>query len=148
MGLMANGWKVVSVDSEETTRGNNAAINAIDGNPATFWHTSWDQDLTLPHSITVDMGAAHRIAGFTYLPRQDGMPNGIVEKYRFETSTDGVTWTTDVESGMFANIRNNPSLQQVTFSPVDARYFRFTSLQTVNKDGWTCAAEISVLPAE
>ncbi|MEO7719926.1 MAG: discoidin domain-containing protein, partial [Capsulimonas sp.] len=147
-GLMANDWKIVSVDSEETTRGNNAAINALDGNSSTYWHTRWDGDLTLPHSITVDMGTSHRIAGFTYLPRQDGMPNGVVEKYRFETSTDGVNWATAIESGMFANIRNNPSLQQVTFSPVDARFFRFTSLQTVNKDGWTCAAEISVLPAQ
>ena len=147
-GLIATSWKIVSVDSEETDRGDNAAINAIDGNPSTFWHTRWDHDLALPHSITVDMGTSHRIAGFTYLPRQDGMPNGVVEKYRFETSVDGVHWTTAVESGMFANIRNNPSLQQVTFSPVDARYFRFTSLQTVNNDGWTCAAEISVLPGE
>ncbi|MCW3061810.1 MAG: coagulation factor 5/8 type domain protein, partial [Capsulimonas sp.] len=147
-GLMANAWKVVSVDSEETAQGNNAATNALDGNPSTFWHTRWNGDLTLPHSITVDMGTSHRIAGFTYLPRQDGMPNGVVEKYRFETSTDGVQWVTDIESGMFANIRNNPSLQQVAFSPVDARFFRFTSLQTVNKDGWTCAAEISVLPAQ
>jgi len=147
-GLVANAWKVVSVDSEETAHGNNAAINAIDGNPATFWHTRWDGDLKLPHSITVDMGTSHRIAGFTYLPRQDRMPNGVVEKYRFETSTDGVNWAPGIESGIFANIRNNPSLQQVTFSPVHARFFRFTSLQTVNKDGWTCAAEISVLPAD
>jgi alpha-L-fucosidase len=146
-GLVANAWKIVSVDSEETTHGNNAASNAIDGNPSTFWHTSWDHDLKLPHFVTVDMGTSHRIAGFTYLPRQDGLLNGVVEKYRFETSTDGVKWATNIESAMFANIRNNPSLQQVTFAPVDARFFRFTSLQTVNNDSWTCAAEISVLPA-
>ena len=48
---------------------------------------------------------------------------------------------------MFANIRNNPSLQQVTFAPVNARYFRFTALQEINSNGWTSAAEISVLPA-
>jgi hypothetical protein len=89
----------------------------------------------------------HRIAGFTYLPRQDGNPNGTVEKYRFETSMDGVNWTTVIASGMFANIRNNPSLQEVHFDPVNARFFRFTALREVNGNGWTSAAEISVLPA-
>jgi alpha-L-fucosidase len=104
--------------------------------------------LKLPHFITVDMGTAHRIAGFTYLPRQDGNPNGTVERYRFETSTDGVHWTTNVAAGTFANIRNNPSLQEVNFAPVNARFFRFTALREINANGWTSAAEISVLPAD
>jgi len=147
-GLVPSGWKVVKVDSEEVTHANNSAANAIDGNPGTFWHTRWDADQTLPHFIVVDMGILHRIGGFTYLPRQDGIPNGVVQDYRFETSEDGVSWNTDVASGTFANIRNNPSLQEVTFAPVDARFFRFTSLRTVNDDGWSCAAEISVLPAK
>ncbi len=146
-GLPPTGWKVVAVDSQETVGGNNGASNAIDGNSSTFWHTRWNEDLRLPHSITVDMGASHRIVGFTYLPRQDGNPNGTVEIYRFETSVDGTGWTTSIVSGAFANIRNNPSLQQVTFAPVNARFFRFTALREVNGNGWTSAAEISVLPA-
>jgi alpha-L-fucosidase len=146
-GLLPTGWKVVAVDSQEIVGENNAAANAIDNNSSTFWHTRWNDDLTLPHYITVDMGASHRIAGFTYLPRQDGNPNGTVEHYRFETSTDGANWTTNVASGTFANIRNNPSLQQVTFAPVNARFFRFTALREINANGWTSAAEISVLPA-
>jgi len=88
-----------------------------------------------------------RIGGFTYLPRQDGNPNGVVETYRFETSADGTHWTTNIVSGTFANIRNNPSLQQVEFAPLTARYFRFTALREINSNGWTSAAEISVLPA-
>jgi alpha-L-fucosidase len=145
-GLWPIGWKVVSVDSQETAGADNAAANAIDGNSATFWHTSWNNDLALPHYLTVDMGSSHRIAGFTYLPRQDGNLNGVVERYRFETSVDGRNWTTNVASGKFANIRNNPSLQEVTFAPVNARFFRFTALQEINANGWTSAAEISVLP--
>jgi len=42
--------------------------------------------------ITVDPGKSHRIAGFTYLPRQDGTINGTVANYRFETSADGANW--------------------------------------------------------
>jgi alpha-L-fucosidase len=146
-GLLPTGWKVVNVDSQETAEADNSAANAIDNNSSTFWHTRWSDDLALPHYLTVDMGASHRIGGFTYLPRQDGNPNGTVEIYRFETSADGTNWTTDVALGKFANIRNNPSLQVVDFAPVNARFFRFTALREINANGWTSAAEISVLPA-
>lgn len=146
-GLAPVGWKVVSVDSQETVGADNSAANAIDNNSSTFWHTRWNDDLTLPHYITVDMGSSHRIAGFTYLPRQDGNSNGTVESYRFETSLDGHNWTTNVVSGTFANIRNNPSLQEVTFAPANARFFRFTALREINNNGWTSASEISVLTA-
>jgi len=146
-GLMPIGWNVVSVVSEELAGENNSAANAIDGNASTFWHTRWNADQRQPHMITVDMGKTNRIGGFTYLPRQDGLLNGVVEKYRFETSADGVTWTTNIADGSFANIQNNPSLQEVAFTPVNTRYFRFTSLQAIWGSGWTSAAEISVLPA-
>jgi len=146
-GLPPAGWKVVAVDSQEMAGENNGAANAIDGNSSTFWHTRWNDNLKLPHFITVDMGTSHHIGGFTYLPRQDGNPNGVVESYRFETSVDGRNWTTNIAAGTFANIRNNPSLQEVTFAPVNARFFRFTALQEINRNGWTSAAEISVLPA-
>jgi alpha-L-fucosidase len=135
------------VDSEETAGADNAAARAIDGDSSTFWHTRWNADLKLPHSITVDMGVSHRIGGFTYLPRQDGMLNGVVERFRFETSADGLNWTTNIATGSFANIQNNPSLQEVNFDPVSARYFRFTAMQAIWRSGWTSAAEISVLPA-
>ena len=146
-GLMPIGWKVVSVDSEETAGADNSAARAIDGDSATIWHTRWNADQKQPHTITVDMGKTHRIGGLTYLPRQDGLLNGVVEKYRFETSADGATWTTNITNGSFANIQNNPSLQEVSFTPVNARYFRFTSLQAIWGSGWTSVAEISVLPA-
>jgi alpha-L-fucosidase len=144
---MPIGWKVVSVDSEETAGADNSAARAIDGDSSTIWHTRWNADQKQPHTITMDMGTTHRIGGFTYLPRQDGLLNGVVEKYRFETSTDGVTWTTNIADGSFANIQNNPSLQEVSFAPVNARYFRFISLRAIWNSGWTSAAEISVLPA-
>jgi alpha-L-fucosidase len=147
-GLTPIGWKVASVDSQETGLTNGAAANAIDGNSSTIWQTRLNADLSLPHYLTVDMGTPHRITGLTYLPRQDGSLNGVVENYRFETSLEGRNWTTNIDAGRFGNIRNNPSLQEVTFAPVNARFFRFTALQEITTNGWTSAAEISVLPAE
>jgi alpha-L-fucosidase len=147
-GLSPRGWKVVEVDSEEVTKGNNGAALAIDGDSTTFWHTRWDTDLKQPHYLTIDMGQVHRIAGFVYLPRQDGMLNGTAEHFRFETSEDGQSWTVNVDKGTFSNVRNNPDLQEVRFAPVKARYFRYTVLSEVWNNGWASAAEISVIPAE
>jgi len=146
-GLMPTGWKVVGVDSEETAGADNSAARAIDGDSSSIWHTRWNASEKQPHFITVDMGTTHRINGFTYLPRQDGLLNGVVDKYRFETSPDGVAWTTNITEGSFANIQNNPSLQEVSFAPVNAHFFRFTSLHAIWGSGWTSAAEISVIPA-
>jgi alpha-L-fucosidase len=147
-GLAPIGWKVVSVDGEETDQANNPAANAIDGNPATVWQTRLNADPASPHQLTIDMGSSQRIAGLTYLPRQDGTHDGVVTTYRFETSVDGYDWTTNVDSGHFGNIENSAVLQEVTFAPVNARFFRFTALKELGTKGWASAAEISVLPAE
>ncbi|GJI93991.1 hypothetical protein RugamoR57_07090 [Duganella caerulea] len=144
IGLSPRGWKVVAVDNEDA---GHPATYAIDGDPATYWDTRWGADAKLPHTITVDMGQSHRIAGLVYLPRQDGQLGGTVENYRFDTSEDGVHWTAAIERGAFANIRNNPDSQQARFAPVSARYFRFTALDEVWRGGATNAAELSVIPA-
>ncbi len=142
-GLAPVGWKVVSTDSHSDE---DSASNAIDGDSTTIWQTGLNAPL--PHELTVDMGKTNRIGGFVYLPRRDGSRAGVVESYRFETSVDGAKWTTNVESGRFGNMRNNAELQEVTFAPVDARYFRFTTLQVLGTSGRASAAEISVLPVE
>ena len=72
-GLSPIGWKVVAVDNQEA----GPATNAIDGNAATLWQTT--TNAALPHFITIDMGTERRLAGFTYLPRQDGSLDGVVE---------------------------------------------------------------------
>ena len=70
----------------------------------------------------------------------------MIDRYRFETSLDGVHWTTTVAAGEFGNIKNNPMLQEVYFDPVEVRYLRFTALRDVQQSGWAHVAEITVLP--
>ena len=144
MGLSPRGWKVVAVDNEAMGR----AALAVDGDPATFWSTRWASADKSPKSIAIDIGAARRIAGLAYLPRQDGQVLGTVVRYRFETSVDGVQWRTAVADGTFANIRNNPDWQTARFAPVAARFFRFTALDDVWHTGGANAAELSVIPAD
>jgi alpha-L-fucosidase len=137
-GLVPTGWKVVDTET--------SAKAAIDGDPSTLWLAAGGTG-EAPIRITVDMGNALGIRGFTYLPRRDGKPDGVVELYRFETSTDGINWTTNVDSGRFDNIRNNPVLQEVTFTPTKARFFRFTVLKDIDGKARMSVAEISVLPS-
>jgi len=142
VGAAPTGWTAAATPSGD-------AAKAIDADAGTLWETQVAAGAAPPNhpSLTVDMGAARRIGGFAYLPRQDWNFQGVVDRYRFETSLDGVHWTTQVAAGEFANIRNNPMLQEVTFAPVDARYFRFTALRDVGQSGWAHVAEITVLPA-
>ena len=55
--LPRTGW-TVAADSQETAAENGAAVNVLDGNTATIWHTAWSAApaAPLPHSLTVDMG--------------------------------------------------------------------------------------------
>ncbi len=146
VGLAPIGWRVASAgEANSADRGHGPAC-AIDGSPSTFWISPADLPPSEPRAVVVDMGAVHRIRGFAYLPRQDGMTEGVVETYRFEISSDGAHWTTVVDRGRFGNIRNNPAMQQVTFAPAAARYFRFTGLRSLDHDGRMGAAEITVLP--
>jgi len=147
VGAAPKGWKIKGRETSDTSEPGFASDNVIDANPGTYWRERASAVGTAHPSITVDMGAVRAIGGFAYLPRQDWVFIGIVDRYRFETSIDGVTWTTQVAAGAFGNIRNNPMLQEVFFAaPVSARFFRFTALHDVDDNGWVGAAELTVLP--
>lgn len=146
VGLAPIGWKVVAVEGTSETPAAFPAANAIDADAATLWKARAAGGQPTRPSITVDMGRVHRIGGVAYLPRQDWVFEGVVDRYEFETSTDGTHWITSLASGAFGNMRNNPMLQEVTFAPVDARFFRFTALHDVEASGWIGAAEVTVLP--
>lgn len=135
-GFAPQGWTLAPSGAAD-----GVGAKAIDSDPSTLWEAALSQ------SLTVDMGHSFKIGGFSYLPRQDGKPEGIVDSYRFETSADGKTWTSAVAEGRFYNIKNNPILQEVPFTPVTARYFRFTALKEIDGRSQIGVAEISVLPA-
>ena len=84
------GLKLVKVDSEETAGEDGKGANATDGDPATFWHTQWqDSSPSHPHEIIIELTPPSAIKGFTYLPRQDDNVNGTIKDYEFYVSTDG-----------------------------------------------------------
>ena len=141
------------VDSEELVGEDGAAVNALDGNPATKWHTNYigGQD-PLPHDLAVDLGMTRQLSGITYLPRQDGGVNGRIGQYQVYVSNAGIPPTTPlvvgewtlVASGTFPNVATK---QDVLFNaPVSARYVWLRAITEVNNAGpWTSVAEFTVL---
>lgn len=136
------GWTITS--SFETKE--HPASAAIDGNPGTFWctHDSVKGEQAPPQSVTIDLGKELPISALTFLPRQDGTPHAVVDRYRIEWSADGKTWSKPLE-GEFSNIRANPVEQRVALpAGVSARHLRFTALGVLEKNNVTMA-EIGVI---
>jgi hypothetical protein len=134
--------RVVSVDSQDVVGGNYAATNAIDGNPATFWHTAWyQQTAPLPHTLVLDLGGPYLVDGFRYLPRQDGGSNGTIADYQFSVSLDGTTWGTAMAAGTLAA---DTSEKTVRFTAKPGRYVRLVALSEMNGGPWTSAADLHV----
>jgi beta-galactosidase len=134
-------WTVLYCDSEHDGEGE--AVHAIDGNPNTYWHTTWGEgEPKHPHELQLDMGAVYELAGFAYLPRQ-GSRNGRVRDYEFYVSTDRRDWGTAVSSGQ---LQDTARLQTIMFAtPVRARFIRFLAGSEVAGHAWTSVAELDVI---
>lgn len=136
-------WIVVFVDSEETAGEDGRAVNAIDGNTNTIWHTEWkERKPKHPHEIQIDLGSWYVINAFSYLPRQDGSENGTIAGYQFFVSGSKVNFGLPVAIGEFAA---NTDLKVVTLNtPVVGRYIRLVATSEINGRDYTSAAEIGV----
>jgi len=137
------GWSVKCVDSQELVGENGAAVNALDGNTTTMWHTQWlNGSPPLPHEVQIDLGLVYTIDSFRYLPRQDGGTHGRIGQYEFYVSGDGVTWGNPVASGSF---ENNATEKEVAFPATNGRFIRLKALTEANGYTWTSMAELNVL---
>lgn len=130
--LSQQGWSIVGCSSQQEGRGNHVAANLIDGDEKTCWHTA--RDAEGEHSITVDMGQKHTIAGFLLVPRMDGSVSGLIRNYQFQVSLDGQQWQT-VSEGKWL-----PYCTQLDFPATQARYLR-----VVSGDKAASAAELKVV---
>ena len=144
-GLARAGWGVFDCSSEQADKGEGAS-NAIDGDPDTIWHTRYAPDTpTHPHHLTIDLGAAHDLTGFVYLPRKGGS-NGTIADYALQGSSDGAAFR-DLAAGTFGNIANNPTARTVRFATPAAgvRYVRLIARREASGKPWASVAELSVL---
>ena len=87
------GWTVLDFDSEETVGWDHRADYAIDGDPMTFWQTSWAAGATHPHFMDIDLGGFVDVSALRYVPRQDSSLDGTPGDYEVYTSEDCASWT-------------------------------------------------------
>ena len=124
------------------------ASNAVDNNTGTWWHTNW-QNLPPKENlwITLELEEETMLDALRYYGR-DGSPNGRVNEYKVEVSTDGEEWTT-VSTG---NWENTAGWKLAVFNePAAAKYVRLTGVHTYGDSGndkFMSAAEIRVRMAE
>ncbi|WP_160711922.1 alpha-L-fucosidase [Chitinophaga solisilvae] len=134
-------WTVVSAPAAAR---DHAAEKAIDGNPDSFYITDKNSSAAYPHELVADLGEELTLRGFTYLPVAGA--GGVIYGYALYVSTDGKNWGKAAASGSFGNIKNNPILQKVTFSPVKARYIRFVATAPAyEKDNKAGIAELGII---
>ena len=91
------------------------------------------------------MGETVTLRGFTYLPDQGRWDPGVITHFEFYGSPDGHNWGLPLASGEFGNIVNSPILQEVKFTPAQARYFRLRALPGASGHNRPGAAEIGVI---
>ena len=139
-------WEIHHVSSQNPSSGEGAE-KAIDGDPATLWHSKWSGgEDPMPHSITIDFGEDLDLLGVTYLPRAGGVKGGTLDRFKVELSRDGKKWVKAAE-GRFDNIENDPTEREIRFekSAAGVRYLRFTGVHSIEGKSHSSAAEIGVL---
>ncbi|MDZ7604561.1 MAG: alpha-L-fucosidase [Cyclobacteriaceae bacterium] len=112
----------------------------------TFAQSVWrnTESLNTAQEVSIDLGSVQLLVGFTYLPPQVASLDGTIAEYSFAVSENGKDWT-DISTGEFSNIKNNPVQQTVIFTKVPARYIRFASLREINDKPVMAIAEFGVL---
>ena len=119
------------------------AARAIDGNPATMWHTSWEPaPKGPPHWLAIDLQKPRAVAGIVYLPRAD-LSNGRIGEFEIYVSQDAKNWGEPIARGRWTN---DAKPKSVHFDrPVMGRFVRLTALSEVNGRQWSSAAEVDVI---
>lgn len=127
----------VTASSEQNSPAEVAlASYAIDDDPDTFWHSEWDPSyLSLPQSITLDLGSVYSVEVLRYLPRQD-LDHGMIGGYNIYASTNGTNFTL-VKSGVWQLTYNEKT---VFFAPTSARYIKLEATSAL----WNVAAAAEI----
>lgn len=134
------GWTIAGFSSEEVNSERGNAVCAIDGDANSFWHTTWSAPpLPLPpHFISIGLPKKATVSAISYLPRQDGCPNGNILSWELQSSIDGALWDA-WGSGQWGS---DPTLKTAQLPLREIKLFRLW----VNDGhlGYASAAEINL----
>jgi len=129
--------------SSESDGNQKQAINAIDGDPRTHWHTSFSPEVdNHPHELVIDLGIEQSVTGVRYLARQDGGWNGALAKCEFFIGNSDQEFGKIVAKTTFRKLK---TAQQATWKPVSGRYVLVRILSEVNGGPWASISELGIV---
>lgn len=94
--------------------------------------------------LILDLGEERTISSFHFLPDQGEANKGLIANYELSVGTDAGHIDQVVKSGEFSNIKNNPVMQSVYFTPVAARYVQLKATRMIVSGEPMGFAEIAV----
>ena len=105
-----------------------------------------DQTTCFIHGNTalIDLGEERTITSFHYLPDQSEYNKGVIAAYEISVGTDSNAVNQVVAKDEFSNIKNNPILQSVYFTPVNARYVQLKATRMIHDGEPMGVAEIGI----
>ena len=94
--------------------------------------------------VLIDLGENRTIQSLYYLPDQSEYNRGLISSYEILAGkTKDVLQV--VAKGEFSNIRNNPILQNIYFTPIEARFIKLKAVRMVNENEPLGLSEIGIL---
>lgn len=95
-------------------------------------------------ALIMDLGKEHTVSKLYYLPDQSEYNKGLIASYELAIcSKMGEAWKV-VARGEFSNIKNNPILQTIFFTPTSGRYIRLTAKKMVEHGETIVASELGI----
>lgn len=94
--------------------------------------------------LLIDLGEERTISSFHFLPDQREPNKGLIANYELSVGASADAADQLVKSGEFSNIRNNPVLQSVYFTPVKARFVCLKATRMIAEGEPMGFAEIAV----
>ncbi|WP_320017917.1 DUF3472 domain-containing protein [Labilibaculum manganireducens] len=141
------GWTIVDFSTQEDQGGEGdtgRAADVLDGDENTYWHSCWSGcTAAAPHHITVDMGQANTVNGFSFTQRQN--LSRTVQDLEIQISDDNASWES-LGDFVLEKATNQQTIELNTAKTF--RYFKF--IAKVSHDGTDNAAmaEIAAFIAE
>ena len=131
----------VKADSQQAEYG---AANAIDGDPATLWHTPWGEGAPgFPHELVITLPKQAQVSGLSVLPRQDNNKNGQIKDYALYISADGQAWGEPLAKGAF---KRGADLKTIKLAqPAQTRFLKLVALSGFDKNIYTSLAEVELI---
>ncbi|WP_164111628.1 MULTISPECIES: alpha-L-fucosidase [Sphingobacterium] len=130
-------WRILSAPG-----GANKAKALIEDS-ADIWQGPFDKKNSFNNQIIIDMGAAQEISGILFTPPSEAFSAGLMDKYRYSVSLDGINWQEEI-MGELGNIRANPLQQIIPFAEKrTVRYIKFIPIHLTDEGAIIRIAELS-----